>query len=112
MAKFETYVNVARLAIVIASVGNVIYQHHKVARLHKDKREAERYLQIVNARLDSMHEYMWQNRASKATYKEAMEAARNRLAFEVRDELDGNRYLHETFTKINKSIDVRISKII
>ena len=94
MAKwtFEDYANGAMAIVGIAMLAHSICEAKKLADRENDSRKAERWVAEASARLDCMVEHMRKQRASKECYVEALTAAKNVIAYEVRETLTPNNF--------------------
>lgn len=114
MARFTTddYKNMAAVVIGLALAGNSAYQAHQQQIKVRQCREAKRYAAEASARLRNMVNHMYKNRASKDVHIEALNAAKNVISYEIRDELGlDNPYLRATIKSLHDEIDNRIAKL-
>lgn len=94
MAKwtFEDYANGAMAVVGIALVANQMYQANKQANREADRRLADRWVNEASARIRAMTKHMQKQGASKECWTEALAAAKNVLAYEVRETLTPNNF--------------------
>lgn len=106
---FEDYANGAMAVVGVALLVNSVYQEHKRAKRVKDRTVAQRWSDEATARLNSMAKHMQKERASKECWVEAFTAAKNVLAFEVRETLTPNNF---HMLNAQKEIFQRVDKLI
>lgn len=108
---FEDYANGAMAVVGVALLVNSVYQAQLVAKRENDRRRAERWIDEATARIRAMTNHMQRNGASKECWKEALTAAKNVLAYEVREELDPNNFhLHKAEQQILTWVDRLIAE--
>jgi hypothetical protein len=113
MAKwtFEDYANGAMAIVGIAMMAHSILEAKKVADREDDSRKAKRWVAEATARLENMVHHMQKQRASKECYVEALGAAKNILAFEVRETLTPkNFHMLDAQKEIFQTVDQLIAK--
>lgn len=113
MAKwtFEDYANGAMAVVGIAILAHSIYEAKQQADREDDRRKADRWMKEATARLENMVAYMRKERASKECYVEALTAAKNVIAFEVREVLTpDNCWMLDAQKQMHNTVDQLIAK--
>ena len=112
MAKrtFEDYANGAMTIIGIAMFCHGVYKAIEHEHRENDRRKAATYAREANARLENLVMYMRKQRASKECFVEALKAAKNVIAFEVRDVLTTDNYfMHDAEQELFEVADKLIA---
>lgn len=109
---FEDYANGAMAVVGVIVLANSLYQAQLQAKRENDRRKAERWMDEASARIRAMTKHMQKRGASKECWKEALGAAKNVLAYEVREELDPTNYhLHDAEQKMFALVDRLIAEV-
>lgn len=108
--KFDDYANAAMAVVAVVYFGAAAYQGYKQTEELKETNAADRYVREATARMKAMHDYILQQRGSKQAYKEAFEAAKNRVHFEAREVLGENPYVGQAVKRVHAAIDQMIKE--
>lgn len=113
MAKrsFEDYANGAMFIAGVVITLAEMYQVHKTYVAERQRKAADSYTRQATARLNAMHDYALKNRISKAEYIVTMNAAKNRIQYDVREVLGENPNITGVIETMLKEIDRKIAKV-
>lgn len=109
--KFEDIYNTTVTALGFAVAAHECYKLYEAIQDQKAKDAADEWRFEAGARLNAMIHHAKKNRISKAAYKEALEAAKNVLSFEVDDALPGNVHGGKALRKLLATIDTEIASV-